>query len=1182
MDDTTGGTAEFDHKQIHGFVRKELALLNKPEDLHPPEQPPRAERGISDGPKASQAPRIPTENSSISDLQQDLCGLALSGGGIRSATFNLGLMQALHQMGLLQVFDYVATVSGGGYIGGFWSAWRRHHEGLFPADQGGALGADLPEVRHLREFSHFLVPRLGLFSFDTSRMLASLLMALVPSLLVTFSFVVLLISAWAGLAWCLLAGPGAPNVKWSILLQPHLSWSVMTLLTLVVLSVGMGRKQFRRSSLFTLLATAITAAIWWGLNPEGGDFRNIWPPTYVIKPFPTLKLPLPSFQSSVFIYAPCLAWLGSAGLLVVLRWLASRWRLVDETATVGRVVSLLLFLAVGWAVFTSFFLLGALKWSESIPLFRWVIGIAVPASIGYFVRLQHVASRQTSKPVEPGRRSRLKQLVPQLLAYGLLVLMFVSAADLLLYARSHHALEWVLWPAAAITLVSLFLFDANNTGLHAFYRSRIARAYLGAAHGQRDTETEQQKNDDCELNELLTATNGGTHPLGAPLHLICCAANDLSSDPLANLYRGARSAVLSPLGFSVGSQWVTWSEVDKGDVPTLASAVTASGAALNSHMGSLSMKLGPAVTFLMTAFNLRLGMWWPHPSKMLANKQGARALVGLPFYKELLGKSRVQEGKDVLLSDGGHFENLALYELVRRHCRYIVVSDCGMDADTAFDDFANAVRRVREDFGVEIRIDLSPLRPGPDGLARQPMVAGDIEYPSGDMGVLLLVKPTLVGHEPSDIAQYKRRNQAFPHESTGDQSYDEAQWESYRRLGEHIARSAFQPILEEEGTGRVLRTPEAIHIFAHARHEWQPSPAGYEQRFSDYAQHTSELDKLVCTSTQRLFSEVFKELEAMKALKPQGNGSMRLPLSFLNGRESGAPSHQELVDSLHLVRRAILFMQEVFFSEDLANNHNHPIYLGVMNYIGRWALAPSFRMWWPLLRGLYPLRFTRFMETHFSLSRALEGAEALRLQRDTSGYAIQCWLQENPDRQKDEAGPCISYYRTLSYGERGYPAQVALLHARRQDLPIRRGVQLPLLMWNSSDFYVPPGLWGVNFGEQFLNALVSGTNPWMDAELQRVLDPVAALVVEIGVDRGASVDDRKRWANTMQLYRGSGFTQPDAELFKALKEYKRQEAFPRDSREEDSRRSRWLVREFSLQPSDLVVMQVESTLITLQ
>ena len=91
----------------------------------------------------------------------------------------------------------------------------------------------------------------------------------------------------------------------------------------------------------------------------------------------------------------------------------------------------------------------------------------------------------------------------------------------------------------------------------------------------------------------------------------------------------------------------------------------------------------------------------------------------------------------VHLSDGGHFENLGLYELIRRHCSYIIVSDCGTDPDVAFDDFGNALRRIREDFLVDIDIDLDPLRPDKDGLSKQHLVVGRIKYGQFDDGILL-------------------------------------------------------------------------------------------------------------------------------------------------------------------------------------------------------------------------------------------------------------------------------------------------------------------------------------------------------------------------------------------------------------------------------------------------------------
>ena len=154
------------------------------------------------------------------------------------------------------------------------------------------------------------------------------------------------------------------------------------------------------------------------------------------------------------------------------------------------------------------------------------------------------------------------------------------------------------------------------------------------------------------------------------------------------------------------------------------------------------MDLGPAVTFLMSALNLRLGLWVPHP------KNGFRGYYQFPgrfFLLELLGRSQAN-ARNLLLSDGNHFENFGLYELIRRHVRYIIVSDCGADPEVAFDDLANVLRRVREDFGVEIELDVSALRPGDSRLSNQHAVVGTIHY-NGiigmDKGTIIFFKPTL-------------------------------------------------------------------------------------------------------------------------------------------------------------------------------------------------------------------------------------------------------------------------------------------------------------------------------------------------------------------------------------------------------------------------------------------------------
>jgi hypothetical protein len=154
-----------------------------------------------------------------------------------------------------------------------------------------------------------------------------------------------------------------------------------------------------------------------------------------------------------------------------------------------------------------------------------------------------------------------------------------------------------------------------------------------------------------------------------------------------------------------------------------------------------------------------------------------------------------ETGRLIYVSDGGHFDNLGIYELVRRRCRLILAVDAGADPDRDFADLGDVIQKCRIDFGIDIRIDTSKLRVAADGNSRSCFAVGTIEYPGGDAGTLLYLKPSLVGKEPTDVAHYARAHPTFPHESTADQFFDESQFESYRRLGESVAVAAIEPIV---------------------------------------------------------------------------------------------------------------------------------------------------------------------------------------------------------------------------------------------------------------------------------------------------------------------------------------------------------------------------------------------------
>ncbi len=381
----------------------------------------------------------------------------------------------------------------------------------------------------------------------------------------------------------------------------------------------------------------------------------------------------------------------------------------------------------------------------------------------------------------------------------------------------------------ALVLLGLFFgyqIDTNKFSLRAMYEMRLVRAYLGASRPAAERRpnpfTGFDPRDDIPMGQLWPnwgrtqrkepgmSEGTGRSPSSPPFHVVNTTLNLVAGANLAWQQRKAESMTISPL--HAGSAFVGYRATSSDAIPhgadgakgqlyggehgvTLGTAVTISGAAASPNSGSLS---SPVATFLMTFFNARLGAWLGNPGSAGAKTYhlATPSQIVRPILAEMFGMT-TDRSPYVALSDGGHFENLALYEMVLRRCRLIVVSDAGCDPNAAFDDLGNAVRKIRIDLGVPIEF--------PDGVhihARndRPATGGDywavgrIRYSAVDHsadaahtdGVLIYIKPALYGREPSDVQQYSRMSDTFPHESTADQFFSESQFESYRELGEFI------------------------------------------------------------------------------------------------------------------------------------------------------------------------------------------------------------------------------------------------------------------------------------------------------------------------------------------------------------------------------------------------------------
>jgi len=858
----------------------------------------------------------------VKEVSEDYVGLALSGGGIRSATFNLGVLQSLAGLGVLKWIDFLSTVSGGGYIGGWFS---RHFaaSGDFHSLKPNLGQPESKKVRHLREFSRFLSPRWGLLETETGSFIVSVIAGLIPSLLASCSFLVLGMWLWWDVLWLL---DGRTQLEWA---AAHLLFPLTFLIACEVrwrssVKAASADQRGLAYRMWTLLAASLSVAF--------GRGAAVW-----LRPVAALPgIGSPSLEGWDSLLGFSGAWLASAGVLGFLRFIAfgsSRDQVERaERNALDRVLARLLLLSAGWTLFSGLWMAGLLLADQSFTI-QWSPALVTGVLVAVFSWLTTPKNRDPAPGRSESRKSWWRPWIIPILAYLALAAGLVLASRAVLRAgewwRSGDggwtmALLWLPVPPLAVLAVVVCFFRPSSVGLHDAYRARIARAYLG----NPEPFVDEMKADDPSLAELPRR----------PVHLVCCAANDLAGDPLPNLGRGARSATLSRNGLHVRDDWRRWGV---REVPTLGSALTASAAAFNPNMGAVSLRLGPGVTFLMAALNLRLGLW----VRRARQQWWEPFFPGWLFVNEMFQRTSTRDGSShVHLSDGGHFENLGLYELVRRHCRCIIVSDCGADPDYRFEDVGNAIRLIREDFGVEVKIDLQSLKPNPEGFVRQHCAVGRIHYSVTDVGTLILLKPVRTRELPNDLLQYWRENPRFPQESTEDQFYDHAQWESYRRLGEKSTEEAFGFLLRKGGP----RTEDVRGVFEKAYYEWYPTPPELTGQFLDLTKRCSELEAHVREAgVPFLVWDLFPEMASLQGV--------RKPLP---------PSSTDWEKAVSLLDQAIQLMEDVWVGCLLDKEWDHPLNQGWMNYFRRWSRTRLFRAFWPFVQGLYSPGFRRFAVEH--------------------------------------------------------------------------------------------------------------------------------------------------------------------------------------------------------------------------
>ncbi len=815
-------------------------------------------------------------------------GLALSGGGVRSATFNLGVLQGLARLRMLRLVDYLSTVSGGGYVGGFLGRFytRLANRPRGAADFVEARLADptAPEIRWLRLNANYLAPGgLGDTLYNAAFLLRNFLTlhvvlgvglfaALCAANVLRFGFFPWMGEAWSQLLpghlgeWIRLPTPDDLPINhllregWGFFWSP---WMMLveavilmawTPLSLAYWLVSPDRPQAFHPA--ALKATVVLAAALLAAGLVAWDSPRLAPmllATSLLGSFAYIEAAWWSVRHRCpggllhpltrrLVRGQLTSWLGSA----------SGWGLV----------------AAGFAVLDTagFALYGWVSHREDFARAFGLLGTGLAA----LYPLLRWGTRRLSQVIQlrgEGKGSSwLRFLVhPAVLPFTVSVppLLLLSLASHALFAQGDRWWSGVITTAVAVA-VSVILGgrDAlpfiNQSSLHGVYAARLSRAYLGASNYFRQGSVEGQDvttsdpEDDQWLHDYRPERAGG------PLHLINVCVNETIDHYSQRSVRDrhGENLAVGPAGASIGAGWhATWVRdrtagdpggrllaTDPGDVPHpwvglrpgpvateplyLSDWLAISGTAISPGRAPES-RLGYSLLFGIG--NLRAGYWW---NSGLDEEQRAgldrpglgAALLRLPervfrtqlvLLREFTASFTGPWGRYWHLADGGTFENLGLYELIRRRVPYIIAADATYDPKCQQADLANLLRKVRIDFDAEVSFlseeEIAAL-PVPDkvkallgqprdlrgcddadGQARRHAAIARVYYEGRREpgGVLLYLTTGLTGDEPADVLSYRQVHPAFPDDPARDQFFDEAQWESYRKLGDHIAGGLF-------------------------------------------------------------------------------------------------------------------------------------------------------------------------------------------------------------------------------------------------------------------------------------------------------------------------------------------------------------------------------------------------------
>ncbi|MFN0055327.1 MAG: patatin-like phospholipase family protein [Planctomycetales bacterium] len=707
---------------------------------------------------------------------EDLVGLAISGGGIRSATLALGVVKGLAENDVLKDVDLVSTVSGGGYLGSFLSSYLNDSSSEVgpgpdqqPFHRDGA--AEAAPLRFLRNNSRYILPS-------------------------------------GFLAWCRMIGAALFGMLSNLVMA-----GTVVVGAVLLTQIGMG-SELRK----------LAPPHFGGYSVEISNYTIA---TWLLVGMALLALPV--FQN-LGRWSPTTAWIRG-------RW---EWICILGVVVAG---SMTLFDLIPF---------GHYRYNVAIHRVTGVVGDAPGWSLrATMLALSSLGALLAARSEAVHRLERylprLKSLLFTLLwlaGPALLLLIYLELtrvhvieahdADLRIYQMTwpiHWEFTFSPWLCGLLGIGALYslLHNINFSSPHRFYRNRLCETYLLKHCAAPAAGTPVYADDTLKLTDLRNQPNAT-----APYHLINAALNlPASSHPEL---RGRNSDFFLFSKHFCGSPLVGYEATEKWQACdrhlNLGTAMAISGAAAAPHMGMGSVR---GAAFLLTLLNVRTHYWVRRPGRGILPAPLA-SVVGAPgpayLVREAFGQ--VDESAAYLnVSDGGHLENLAIYELLRRRCKFIIAIDGECDPEIQFGSLMRLQRFAWIDLGTKIELPVDelrwiapqPLQLKPRGGPMEPadreafgtsaiptlrrerftkshFALGRIYYPKDrpddpncpdTVGWLLYIKSSMTGDEPDYIQEYRTRHPEFPQETTADQVFEEDQFEAYRRLGRHITDTLFTP-----------------------------------------------------------------------------------------------------------------------------------------------------------------------------------------------------------------------------------------------------------------------------------------------------------------------------------------------------------------------------------------------------